>query len=147
MDHCPLGHPATATHPPSSAPNGHENEQEIRRTPRIQQLPQLAQFPQITAESPAPFATRALQGLSAAALMPQPMTLIIGTFPAERRGAALGVWAGVADVATIAGPTLGGLLVSTAGSVIALGALSPASWYAPPDLRPTPKPPHTGLIG
>ncbi|MFE6690441.1 MFS transporter [Streptomyces sp. NPDC057743] len=59
--------------------------------------------------------TRAVQGLGAAALMPQTMTLIIGTFPAERRGAALGVWGGVAGVATIAGPTLGGLLVSTAG--------------------------------
>lgn len=60
-------------------------------------------------------ATRAVQGLGAAALMPQTMTIIIGTFPAERRGAALGVWGGVAGVATIAGPTLGGLLVSTAG--------------------------------
>ena len=59
--------------------------------------------------------TRAVQGLGATALMPQTMTLIIGTFPAERRGAALGVWGGVAGVATIAGPTLGGLLVSTAG--------------------------------
>lgn len=59
-------------------------------------------------------ATRAVQGLGAAALMPQTMTIIIGTFPAERRGAALGVWGGVAGVATIAGPTLGGFLVSTA---------------------------------
>ncbi|TDD96703.1 MFS transporter [Actinomadura rubrisoli] len=60
-------------------------------------------------------AARALQGLGAAALTPQTMTIIIGTFPAERRGTALGVWGAVAGVATIAGPTLGGLLVSTAG--------------------------------
>ncbi|MGW0669641.1 DHA2 family efflux MFS transporter permease subunit [Streptomyces sp. NPDC002746] len=60
-------------------------------------------------------AARALQGLGAAALMPQTMTIIIGTFPAERRGVALGAWGAVAGVATIAGPTLGGLLVSTAG--------------------------------
>ncbi|TDD65597.1 DHA2 family efflux MFS transporter permease subunit [Actinomadura darangshiensis] len=60
-------------------------------------------------------AARAAQGLGAAALAPQTMTIIIGTFPAERRGAALGVWGAVAGVATIAGPTLGGLLVSTAG--------------------------------
>ncbi|RPK48458.1 Multidrug resistance protein 3 [Streptomyces sp. ADI92-24] len=60
-------------------------------------------------------AARAVQGLGAAALMPQTMTIIIGTFPAERRGVALGVWGAVAGVATIAGPTLGGLLVSTAG--------------------------------
>ncbi|WP_433345306.1 MFS transporter [Microtetraspora malaysiensis] len=56
---------------------------------------------------------RVVQGLGAAALVPQTMTIIIGTFPAERRGAALGVWGAVAGVATIAGPTLGGFLVST----------------------------------
>ncbi len=33
-------------------------------------------------------------------------------FPPERRGAAFGIWGAVAGVATIAGPTLGGLLVS-----------------------------------
>ncbi|WP_131736161.1 DHA2 family efflux MFS transporter permease subunit [Actinomadura roseirufa] len=60
-------------------------------------------------------AARAVQGLGAAMLTPQSMTLIIATFPAERRGVALGVWGGVAGVATIAGPTLGGLLVSAAG--------------------------------
>ncbi len=57
-------------------------------------------------------AARAIQGLGAAMLMPQTMSIIIGVFPAERRGAALGVWGAVAGVATIAGPTLGGLLVS-----------------------------------
>ncbi|WP_331768954.1 DHA2 family efflux MFS transporter permease subunit (plasmid) [Embleya sp. NBC_00888] len=60
-------------------------------------------------------AARAVQGLGAAALMPQTMTIIIGTFPPERRGTALGVWGAVAGVATIAGPTLGGLVVSTVG--------------------------------
>ncbi|WP_344958315.1 DHA2 family efflux MFS transporter permease subunit [Actinomadura miaoliensis] len=60
-------------------------------------------------------AARAGQGLGAAALVPQTMTIIIGTFPAERRGTALGVWGAVAGVATIAGPTLGGLLASAAG--------------------------------
>ncbi|WP_201788883.1 DHA2 family efflux MFS transporter permease subunit [Amycolatopsis orientalis] len=60
-------------------------------------------------------AARALQGLGAAALIPQSMTLIIATFPPQRRGTALGVWGAVAGVATIAGPTLGGLLVSTVG--------------------------------
>jgi len=33
-------------------------------------------------------------------------------FPPERRGAAFGIWGAVAGVATIAGPTLGGLLVT-----------------------------------
>jgi EmrB/QacA subfamily drug resistance transporter len=55
---------------------------------------------------------RALQGLGAAMLMPQTLTIITNTFPPDRRGAAFGVWGAVAGVATIAGPTLGGLLVT-----------------------------------
>jgi EmrB/QacA subfamily drug resistance transporter len=59
-------------------------------------------------------AFRAVQGLGAALLMPQTMAIIIATFPAERRGTALGVWGAVAGLATVAGPTLGGLLVTVA---------------------------------
>ncbi|HEY6794038.1 MAG TPA: DHA2 family efflux MFS transporter permease subunit [Kineosporiaceae bacterium] len=55
---------------------------------------------------------RLVQGLGAAALMPQTMALIIATFPADRRGAALGVWGAVAGLSTVAGPTLGGLLIT-----------------------------------
>jgi EmrB/QacA subfamily drug resistance transporter len=65
--------------------------------------------------SPSPgylIAFRAIQGLGAAMLMPQTLTIITNTFPPERRGAAFGVWGAVAGVATIAGPTLGGLLVT-----------------------------------
>lgn len=58
-------------------------------------------------------AARAVQGLGAALLMPQTMSIIIGVFPPERRGAALGVWGAVAGVSTIAGPTIGGLLVTS----------------------------------
>ncbi|MFD0802814.1 DHA2 family efflux MFS transporter permease subunit, partial [Streptomonospora algeriensis] len=57
-------------------------------------------------------AARVLQGVGAATLMPQSMALIVRIFPAERRGAALGVWGSVAGLATIAGPTLGGVLVT-----------------------------------
>ncbi|MER6526266.1 DHA2 family efflux MFS transporter permease subunit [Streptomyces sp. NPDC001508] len=60
-------------------------------------------------------AARVVQGLGAALLIPQTMTLIVGAFPAERRGAALGVWGAVAGVAAVAGPALGGLLVSGPG--------------------------------
>src|SRR6516165_8774465 len=55
---------------------------------------------------------RAVHGLGAAMLMPQTLTIITNTFPPERRGAAFGIWGAVAAVATIAGPTLGGLLVT-----------------------------------
>ena len=55
---------------------------------------------------------RIIQGLGAAMLMPQTLAIITHTFPPERRGAAFGVWGAVAGVATVAGPTLGGLLVT-----------------------------------
>ncbi|NED83824.1 DHA2 family efflux MFS transporter permease subunit [Streptomyces sp. SID11233] len=57
-------------------------------------------------------AARVVQGLGAALLTPQTMTLIIAVFPAERRGTAMGVWGTVAGLATLSGPTLGGFLVS-----------------------------------
>ncbi|MGK4580251.1 DHA2 family efflux MFS transporter permease subunit [Kitasatospora sp. HPMI-4] len=60
-------------------------------------------------------AARLVQGVGAALLVPQTMTLIVRAFPAERRGAALGVWGAVAGVAAVAGPALGGLLVSELG--------------------------------
>ncbi|MGE5136320.1 MAG: DHA2 family efflux MFS transporter permease subunit [Gemmatimonadota bacterium] len=55
---------------------------------------------------------RAAQGVGAAMLMPQTLAILTTVFPPERRGAAFGVWGAVAGVATIAGPTLGGLLVT-----------------------------------
>jgi MFS family permease len=55
---------------------------------------------------------RAVQGLGAAMLMPQTLAIVTMVFPPERRGAAFGVWGAVAGLATIAGPTLGGLLVT-----------------------------------
>ena len=57
-------------------------------------------------------AFRAVQGLGAAMLMPQTLTMITMVFPPERRGAAFGIWGAVAGVATVAGPTLGGLLIT-----------------------------------
>src|SRR6201985_3880211 len=55
---------------------------------------------------------RAGQGLRAAMVMPQTLAIVTMTFPPERRGAAFGIWGAVAGLATIAGPTLGGLLVT-----------------------------------
>ncbi|MEV6583989.1 DHA2 family efflux MFS transporter permease subunit [Streptomyces sp. NPDC051582] len=60
-------------------------------------------------------AARGLQGLGAALLAPQTMALIVSVFPAQRRGTAMGVWGTVAGLATLSGPTLGGILVSTVG--------------------------------
>ncbi|MEU4558339.1 DHA2 family efflux MFS transporter permease subunit [Actinoplanes sp. NPDC023936] len=58
-------------------------------------------------------AARALQGLGAALLLPQTMSMIVSLFPPTRRGLALGIWGAVGGVAAIAGPALGGVLVTT----------------------------------
>jgi EmrB/QacA subfamily drug resistance transporter len=60
-------------------------------------------------------AFRVVQGAGAAMLLPQTLSLIVDTFPGEKRGVALGIWGGVAGVSGIAGPVLGGLLVSQFG--------------------------------
>lgn len=57
-------------------------------------------------------AARVLQGAGGAMLAPQTLSIITTIFPPERRGAAFGVWGAVAGVSTIAGPTLGGLVVT-----------------------------------
>src|SRR6202158_3530666 len=57
-------------------------------------------------------AARVLQGVGAAVLTPQPLALLTTLFPPDRRGASFGVWAGVAGLATLAGPTVGGAIVT-----------------------------------
>ncbi|HEX6444016.1 MAG TPA: DHA2 family efflux MFS transporter permease subunit [Streptosporangiales bacterium] len=57
-------------------------------------------------------AARAVQGVGGAMITPQTLTIITTIFPPERRGAAFGIWGAVAGVATVAGPTLGGYLVT-----------------------------------
>ena len=47
-------------------------------------------------------------------LAPQSLTLLTAIFPPERRGAAFGINGAVVGVSTVAGPTLGGLIVTTA---------------------------------
>lgn len=54
---------------------------------------------------------RVVQGLGAALMTPQTMTVITRIFPAESRGKAMGMWGSVAGVATLVGPLVGGLLV------------------------------------
>ena len=59
--------------------------------------------------------SRIVQGFGGALLTPQSLAIITTIFPAEKRGAAFGIWGGVAGLASIAGPTLGGYLVSNTG--------------------------------
>jgi EmrB/QacA subfamily drug resistance transporter len=57
-------------------------------------------------------AFRAVQGVGAAMLLPQTLSMIVDVFPAEKRGVALGIWGIVAGISGAAGPTVGGVLVS-----------------------------------
>jgi len=57
-------------------------------------------------------AARVVQAIGGALLTPQTLAILTTIFPPERRGAAFGVWGGIAGLATIAGPTVGGLLVT-----------------------------------
>lgn len=88
-------------------------------------------------------AARVLQGFGGAILTPQTLGIITLIFPPQRRGAAFGLWGAVAGVAAVAGPTLGGFLVTyvdwrwifyvnvPVGIIALLGAL-----FVIPDLRP-----------
>lgn len=58
---------------------------------------------------------RALQGVGTSMLLPQTLAILIQVFPPEKRGAAFGAWGTIAGAAAIAGPFLGGLVVSTVG--------------------------------
>ncbi len=57
---------------------------------------------------PALIACRAVEGLGAAIIMPLGLTLLTSAFPAERRGAVVGIWGGVAGLAVASGPLIGG---------------------------------------
>lgn len=53
---------------------------------------------------------RAVQGLGAAVLMPLGLTLLTSAFPAEKRGAVVGIWGGVAGLGVASGPLVGGVV-------------------------------------
>ena len=88
-------------------------------------------------------AARVLQGVGAAVLTPQTLAILTTLFPPERRGAAFGIWGAVAGLATVAGPTLGGAIVTYVdwrwiffvNVPIGIAALV-ATFLIIPDLRP-----------
>jgi EmrB/QacA subfamily drug resistance transporter len=53
-------------------------------------------------------AARAVQGAGAALVIPNALALVSAAFPAERRGAALGILQGITGLAVVAGPMIGG---------------------------------------
>lgn len=58
---------------------------------------------------------RAVQGLGAAVMAPQPMAVLTRTFHREQRGGAMALWGATAGVGTLIGPIIGGVLVDGLG--------------------------------
>jgi EmrB/QacA subfamily drug resistance transporter len=58
---------------------------------------------------------RIVQGVGGALLTPQTLSVLTIIFPPDKRGAAFGIWGATAGVATIAGPVVGGWLVTDFG--------------------------------
>jgi EmrB/QacA subfamily drug resistance transporter len=56
-------------------------------------------------------AARAVQGIGAAIVTPLSLTILTGAWPAQRRGAIVGIWGGIAGLAVAAGPLVGGAVV------------------------------------
>ncbi|TMF53359.1 MAG: DHA2 family efflux MFS transporter permease subunit [Chloroflexi bacterium] len=87
--------------------------------------------------------SRALQGLGAAVLAPQGLPLMMSLFPVEKRGGVFAIYGVIAGLAVIAGPTVGGYLVTHFGwrSIftvnIPIGVITFAlAMLLIPDLRP-----------
>ena len=87
-------------------------------------------------------ACRAVEGVGAAIIMPLGLTLLTSAFPAERRGAVIGIWGGVAGLAVASGPLIGGAVtqgldwhwIFWVNVPVGLAAVA-GSWLRLPDSR------------
>lgn len=58
-------------------------------------------------------ASRIVQGVGAALMVPQSLAIIAASFPRPVRGRAIGTWAACSALTTTAGPVIGGLLIDS----------------------------------
>src|SRR5690242_10083498 len=87
-------------------------------------------------------AMRALMGVGGAFIMPSTLSILTATFPAEERGKAIGIWAGVSGLGIAIGPVAGGWLIEHADWAwiflvnvpIVLAALVAGRWLVPESL-------------
>ncbi|MBX7432465.1 MFS transporter [Mycobacterium sp. Y57] len=84
-------------------------------------------------------AARVVQGVGAALLTPQTLSVITRIFPPHHRGVAMSVWGATAGVATLFGPLAGGVLVDHLGwqwiffvnVPVGIAGLALAVWLVP----------------
>lgn len=60
-------------------------------------------------------AARTMQGLGAAFMVPSSLAIIAKAYPRDERGGAIGIWSSASSFFTIAGPVVGGLVLTTLG--------------------------------
>lgn len=60
-------------------------------------------------------AARTVQGLGAAFMVPSSLAIIAKAYPKEERGGAIGIWSSASSFFTIAGPVIGGFVLTTLG--------------------------------
>jgi EmrB/QacA subfamily drug resistance transporter len=72
----------------------------------------------VCAIAPSPLlliASRAIQGIGAAFMVPSSLAIIARAYPKESRGRAIGIWAAASSITSVAGPILGGLVLTSLG--------------------------------
>ncbi|WP_261558294.1 MFS transporter [Frankia tisae] len=106
-----------------------------------------------TSSATALIGLRCVLGLGAALVMPATLSTITGTFPRERRAAAVGVWAAVAGASAVVGVLTSGLLLEAWSwrSVFVLGVILAAAaalgtWRFVPDSA-DPDGPRLDVVG
>ena len=70
------------------------------------------------AVAPAPgllIVARAIQGIGAAFMVPGSLAIIAKAYPKESRGQAIGIWAAASSITSVAGPIIGGLVLTGLG--------------------------------
>lgn len=70
------------------------------------------------AVAPAPgllIVARAIQGIGAAFMVPGSLAIIAKAYPRESRGQAIGIWAAASSITAVAGPIIGGLVLTGLG--------------------------------
>jgi EmrB/QacA subfamily drug resistance transporter len=99
-------------------------------------------------------AARTIQGIGAALLVPGSLAIISALFPEERKGPAIGTWAGFTAITTAAGPVVGGWLLQHASwrwiffinLPLAIIVVLVSLFYVP-ESKNEQRPPQLDLIG